>query len=84
MQAIAIFAAPYLKVIPKGWIGVGEWHLGQRRVSVLYSTVAFYAPDERTAAILDRRLHDFAPRLPHGVRYVDRNALITRFLNQSG
>jgi hypothetical protein len=76
VQAIALYFLVYANVIPFGWRVVGNWSLGQARVSPLFNTVTFYAPDEARAVLLDRHLREFAPSLPRGVVYQDRATLV--------
>lgn len=78
VQAIAIYEQAYAFRIPNNWISVGEWKLGQKKVSPVFSTVTFYAPSEPLAKKLDRDLRAFRPELPAGVKTVDREEIVRR------
>jgi hypothetical protein len=84
VQAIALFANEYVFRLPNSWIGVGEWSLGQKKVSPLYSTVTFYAPNERLARELEGNLRDFRSELPDGVETADREQMIENALRRLG
>jgi hypothetical protein len=84
VQAIALFANEYVFRLPESWIGVGEWSLGQKKVSPLYSTVTFYAPNERLARELAANLRDFRDELPDGVTTADREQMIENALKRLG
>ena len=84
VQAVAIYPGNALGFeVPKSWLLVGEWRLGERNVSGFEKVLAFYARDERMAEELDRNLRAFAHRLPSDVSTVDRTAIVDRFLRGS-
>jgi hypothetical protein len=84
VQAIALYAAAYVFKLPNGWVPVGSWSLGQRRVSPLFSTVTFFAPSKGLAGKLDRRLRAFRHELPAGVKTLDRSQLFDQALKRLG
>jgi hypothetical protein len=84
VQAMAVYSAAYAFHLPSNWIPVGEWSLGQKKVSPLYSTVTFYAPSERLAKQLDRNLRAFRGQLPPGVKTADRGQLFARAMKRLG
>lgn len=84
VQTIALFAPEYLFRLPESWIGVGEWSLGQKKISPLYSTVTFYAPNERLADELAANLREFRSELPEGVRTADRAQMRENALKRLG
>ena len=84
VQAIALFADAYGFGLPKHWIGVGEWKLGQKKVSPLYSTVTFYAPTPALAKELERDLRAFRPELPAGVKTLDQRQMLQRAFKNLG
>ena len=84
VQAVAIYPGNALGFeVPKSWLLVGEWRLGERNVSGFEKVLAFYARDERMAEELDRNLRAFAHRLPSDVSTVDRTPIVDRFLRGS-
>jgi hypothetical protein len=84
VQAIALYADAYAFRLPSNWITVGQWGLGQKKVSPLYSTVTFYAPNERLAKRLDRDLRAFRNQLPPGVTTADRAQIFERAMKRLG
>jgi hypothetical protein len=84
VEAIALYADAYAFRLPSNWIPVGEWSLGQKKVSPLYSTVTFYAPSERLAQRLDRNLRAFRSQLPPGVKTSDRDQIFQRAMRRLG
>lgn len=84
VQAIVLFADAYGFGLPKKWIGVGEWKLGQKKVSPLYSTVTFYAPTPALAKQLERNLGAFRPELPAGVKTLDQKQMLDRAFKNLG
>jgi hypothetical protein len=84
VQAIALFADAYGIRLPENWVPVGEWQLGQKKVSPLYSTVTFYAPSEAQAAKLARQLRDFRAELPAGVKTLNRDQMLERAFKRLG
>jgi hypothetical protein len=84
VQAMALFAPSYVFRLPEGWVGAGEWRLGQKKVSPLYSTVTFYAPNERLADQLEANLREFRSELPDGVKTADRAQMLDDALKRLG
>ena len=84
VEAIALFADAYGFGLPRSWLGVGRWMLGQQKVSPLYSTVTFYAPTPALAKKLERNLAAFRPELPAGVKTLDRQQMIERAFKHLG
>lgn len=84
VQAIVLFADAYGFGLPRKWIGVGEWKLGQKKVSPLYSTVTFYAPTPALAKQLERNLSAFRPELPAGVKTLDQKQMLERAFKNLG
>jgi hypothetical protein len=76
VQAIALFPDQFIFRLPDDWIAAGEWKLGQKKISPLYSRVRFYARNERQAARLDRQLKEFRAELPDGVQTADRDRIL--------
>ena len=75
VRVAVIYAGLYVGEIPRTWLPVGTWSLGQKQVSPLGPTVTFFAPGLDAAARLSRDLHAFQRSLPHGV-VVSYNALV--------
>ncbi len=55
--------------VPAHWIKMGELHLGRRKITPAYSTVAFFAVDEAAYAEAMPRLQRFVATLPPGVTF---------------
>lgn len=75
VQVAVLYANLYFADIPRTWLPVGTWSLGQKKVSSLGPTVTFFAPGLDAAARLSRDLHAFQPSLPRGVK-VSYNPLV--------
>lgn len=84
VQAMAIYDLPYLRMFPRGWAAVGTWDHGQANVTPRWERVAFFAPAGAPADRLDRALRAFAPRLPEGVVYRDRERILGDYLDALG
>jgi hypothetical protein len=54
--------------VPESWVRVAELRLSGTRIAPASDTVSFYATEPGAAAELRRKLEDFAPTLPEGVR----------------
>jgi hypothetical protein len=82
VAAIGIYPATLALSIPASWYQAGEWTLDERAVSAFGRSIDFYAPTKDLGRELARKLDAFAPSLPSNVTYLDREALVKRFLEK--
>jgi hypothetical protein len=65
VQVIVVFREWYQNIIPREWVPVAGWELGQQNVFP-EPHMTFYAPNAAQAAVLRRNLEAFQPELPAG------------------
>jgi hypothetical protein len=81
VAAIALYEQVFASILPAPWIKVGQWTIPDN-VGVSADTVAFFAPDARSAARLRTALNDFASDLPAGVTWSPDEARLPSWVSE--
>ncbi|HEY5014995.1 MAG TPA: hypothetical protein VIK61_20080 [Acidimicrobiia bacterium] len=83
VQVIGAYPDTLAIVSQPSWILVGEWDLSEPLVSAR-NPLQFWALDESAARQLEANLRSFARALPSHVKYLNRDQLVQRYVQNSG